>query len=76
MLLTDPDRWLIEWSYRVMDVMDSIDDLGAFLEGLMIKWLKAHKVPPRTSALDPRLRVPKKVVLVEFAVGVYLSHPG
>lgn len=71
LLVQDPDRWLVEWTYRVFDYEHNLGDVGDFLEELMLKWLAASKIPA-TSHDNPRGGLtPSKVGLVECAVGLY-----
>lgn len=71
LLGADPDRWLAEWSYRVPDLVDSVGDVGDFLESLMLRYISAICMGKqgRTGGVD--IGKPTKVRLVEHAVGCY-----
>lgn len=72
-LASDPDRWLVEWTYRIFDLVDSVGDIGDFLEGLLIKYLQAIGVQPGSATMEARLGRSSKVGLVEFAIGSFRS---
>lgn len=73
LLGSDPDRWLVEWTYRVTEVISSLEDSGQFFEDLLLEYLRANGVAERKDALNGGrpLGLDPKYGLVEYAVGLY-----
>jgi hypothetical protein len=69
----DPDRWFVEWTYRIFEMLENIDNPRDFMEGLLMQYLSAKGIEKRSDYRFQRFTRGNNIELIELSIGQFVS---